>query len=148
MKSKKYTWLYIFGGLIVLFGLIQLVPYGKAHANPPVVNSPTWNTAQTTTLMKNACMDCHSNETVWPWYSNIAPASWLIQVDVDEGRSRMNLSYWPTNKAGQQGLVDEMVQIIQEGEMPPPQYLVIHKNARLTADEKSLLIQGLQDSVK
>lgn len=148
MKSKKYTWLYVIGGLIVLFGLIQLVPYGKAHANPPVVNSPTWVNAETTTLMRNACMDCHSNETIWPWYSNIAPSSWLLQADVDEGRSRMNLSNWPINKAGQQGLVDEMVRVIQDGRMPPPQYLIIHSNAKLTAEEKALLIQGLQDSVK
>ena len=148
MKPKWRILLYVLAGLLVLFGLIQLIPYGKAHANPAVVNSPVWSSTQTAQMVRNACMDCHSNETVWPWYSNIAPMSWLIQRDVDEGRSRFNMSEWPTNKAGQQGLVDEMVRFIQNGRMPPPQYTLIHVNARFTDAEKQALIQGLQDSVK
>ena len=148
MKRKKLTWLYVVGGLIILFGLIQLVPYGKAHSNPPVVNSPVWDSPETATMVRNACMDCHSNETVWPWYSNIAPSSWLLQADVEEGRARFNMSNWPTNKAGQQGLVEEMVRLIQRGSMPPFQYLIIHSNARFSAAQKEQLIQGLQNSVK
>jgi cytochrome c551/c552 len=99
-------------------------------------------------MVRNACMDCHSNETVWPWYSNIAPSSWLLQADVEEGRARFNMSNWPTNAAGQQGLVEEMVRVIQRGSMPPFQYLIIHSNASFSAALKEQLIQGLQNSVK
>ena len=147
MKKKRFVWLYVIAALVILFGLVQLVPYGHDHNNPPVVNSPTWDSTQTTALVKVACMDCHSNETIWPWYSNIAPVSWLIQADVDEGRARFNMSSWPTNPVAQQGLVDEMVGIIQEGEMPPMQYTLIHANARLSAAQQQELIQGLQASV-
>lgn len=147
MKPKRSIWITLILVLVVLFGLIQLIPYGRAHANPPVVNSPVWNSAQTADMVKVACMDCHSNETIYPWYSNIAPASWLLQVDIDEGRQRFNMSNWPTGKVAQQGLVEEMVRVIQDGRMPPFQYLIIHTNAKFTDAEKAQLIQGLQNSV-
>ena len=60
-----------------LFLAIQFVPYGRDHSNPPVIGEPTWNSPETRALAVRACFDCHSNETVWPWYSNIAPVSWL-----------------------------------------------------------------------
>ena len=69
--------------------------------------------------MRGACMDCHSNETEWPWYSNVAPVSWLVQNDVDEGRRRLNLS---TGGAD----FDEMIETIEEGSMPPWQYKPAH----------------------
>jgi hypothetical protein len=75
-------------GLVVLFGLIQLIPYGHNHTNPSVVAEPQWDTPQTRELTARACYDCHSNATVWRWYSSIAPASWLIQHDVEDGRRR------------------------------------------------------------
>jgi mono/diheme cytochrome c family protein len=73
-------------GLLVLVAAAQLVPYGRDHDNPPVAAEPTWDTPTTRELARRACFDCHSNETQWPWYSNIAPLSWLIQRDVEEGR--------------------------------------------------------------
>ena len=138
MKRKKLTWLYIVGGLIILFGLIQLVPYGKAHSNPPVVNSPVWDSPETATMVRNACMDCHSNETVWPWYSNIAPASWLVQHDVEEARQKLNFS----DINGHRIEGDELQEVVQRGEMPPAQYTIIHKNAILSAEEQQLLMSG------
>ncbi len=72
--------------------LIQLIPVDKS--NPPVVSEPTWDSPQTRALAKDACFDCHSNETVWPWYAKIAPSSWLLAQDVDEGRSALNFSEW------------------------------------------------------
>ena len=126
--------------LVVLFVLIQLVPYGRNHINPPVVAEPKWDTPQTRALAERACMDCHSNQTVWPWYSNVAPASWLVQRDVDEARQRLNFSEWGTRRVE----TDEITEIVQEGEMPPFQFLILHPEARLTAAEKQALIQGLQ----
>jgi hypothetical protein len=89
MIRKPFVWV---AGLVVLGVLIQFVPYGHDHTNPPVMQEPQWDTMQTRPLAKRACFDCHSNETVWPWYSNIAPASWLIYRDVAEGREHFNFS--------------------------------------------------------
>lgn len=132
------------GVLVLLFGLIQLVPYGRNHTNPPVVREPNWDSPATRELAKRACFDCHSNETVYPWYSKIAPASWLLQRDIDEGRRKLNFSEWGQRRVR----VDEVVEVIESGEMPMPIYLPMHPEARLTAAEKQALIQGLQASLK
>src|ERR1700674_2739250 len=79
---------------VVLFGLIQLVPIGVSVTNPPVVSEPNWDSPQTRALAQRACFDCHSNETIWPWYSRVAPVSWLLASDVIQGRSRLNFSTW------------------------------------------------------
>jgi hypothetical protein len=137
MKIIKILGLIVLIGL-VLFALIQLVPYGRSHKNPPVVQEPNWD-AQTRAIAKKACFDCHSNEVVWPWYSNIAPVSWLVQRDVDEGRRKLNFSDW--GRGGTE--TGELAEVIQGGEMPPFQYTLIHTSAKLTAAEKQALIQGL-----
>lgn len=138
MKIWKIIGIIILIGLIV-FGLIQLIPYGHNHTNPSVVQEPAWDSPETRALAKRACFDCHSNETTWPWYSNIAPVSWLVQRDVTEGRSRLNFSTWGQ---GEQE-VDEISWMITEGEMPPSFYLPLHPDARLTQAEKDALVKGL-----
>jgi hypothetical protein len=130
--------------MVVLFGLVQFVPYGRDHTNPPVVSEPKWDSLATRELTKTACFDCHSNETVWPWYSSIAPGSWLIYRDVVDGRRRLNFSDW-TSRPRNAG---EITGMISEGEMPPFQYTIIHKNAILDAAQKQALIQGLTNSLK
>ncbi|MGE4158549.1 MAG: heme-binding domain-containing protein [Planctomycetota bacterium] len=129
----------LFKAVGILFVAIQLVPYGRAHTNPPVVKEPSWDGPATRELFKRACMDCHSNETVWPWYSHVAPVSWLVQRDVDEGREEFNVSEWgrPENEG------DEAAETVREGEMPPKIYLPTHPDAWLTESEKSALINGL-----
>lgn len=124
-------------GLVVLFGVIQLVPYGRDHTNPTGGKRIAWDSERTHQLMSGACMDCHSNETKWPWYSNVAPISWLVQSDVEEGRAELNLS---TDAAE----VEEMIETIREGSMPPWQYKPAHPSARLSDREKQDLIRGLQ----
>lgn len=128
---------------VVLFGLIQLVPFGRDHTNLPVVDEPAWDSPQTRALAQRACFDCHSNETVWPWYSNIAPVSWLVARDVNEGRKEMNFSDW--GRTSQRAT--KVIRRIEEGEMPPAFYLPLHPAARLTADEKAQLIEGLRRSL-
>jgi len=145
-------------GILVLIGiagfvLIQLVPYGRVHTNPPVLQEPQWDSPATRALAARACFDCHSNETKWPWYSNVAPASWLVAHDADEGRSRLNFSEWgPPSRGGERGEggggVDEVAEVIATGQMPPAQYLLMHPEARLSDAEKQQLIQGLQASLK
>jgi mono/diheme cytochrome c family protein len=132
-RIAKWTALLLLGAFL----LIQLVPYGRDHTNPTGGRAINWDSARTEELMRSACMDCHSNETEWPWYSNVAPVSWLVQNDVDEGRHELNLS---TGEAE----VGEMIETIREGSMPPWQYKPTHPAARLSDQEKQDLIRGLQ----
>jgi len=135
------TWLPLgFGAILAGFLLIQLVPYGHDHTNPPVTGEPAWDSSATKALAQRACFDCHSNETAWPWYSNVAPVSWLLQRHVTEGRERLNFSTWGT---GHQE-VEHAARLIQQGEMPPWDYLLLHPAARLGDAEKAQLISGLQ----
>ena len=117
--------------------LIQLVPYGRDHTNPDVVSEPAWDSAATRAYAVTACFDCHSNETVWPWYSNIAPMSWLVQRDVDEGRRHLNLSTWSPGQGSQ------MAGMLSSGKMPPFQYQLAHPEARLSDEDKAAFIEGL-----
>ena len=126
---------------VLLLGVaIQVVPYGREHTNPPVVQEPQWDTPKTRALFMRACADCHSNETKWPWYSNIAPVSWLVQHDVDEGREHFNVSNWLHQKKNKG---DEAAEEVREGDMPPLVYLPAHPEARLSETEKKELITGL-----
>jgi hypothetical protein len=130
-------------GLAVLVGgfvLLQLVPYGRNHNNPPVTDEVTWDSPETRALAERACYDCHSNETKWLWYSNIAPISWLVQHDVQEGREHLNFSEWGSGRREEGG---EMAETIYNGQMPPPVYLITHPEGRLTDAEKQMLAQGL-----
>jgi hypothetical protein len=130
-------------GIVVLL-LVQLIPYGKDHNNPPVVSEPNWDSQQTRELAKRACFDCHSNDTVWPWYSNIAPVSWLVYRDVVEGRQRFNFSDWQNSYIRD---ASEFASAISEGEMPPFQYLPMHPTARLSSPEKTQLINGFTSTL-
>ena len=126
---------------VLLLGVaIQVVPYGREHTNPPVVQEPQWDTPKTRALFMRACADCHSNETKWPWYSNIAPVSWLVQHDVDEGREHFNISNWLHQKKNKG---DEAAEEVREGDMPPLVYLPAHPEARLSETEKKELVKGL-----
>jgi hypothetical protein len=124
--------------LVVVFAAIQLVPYGRNHTNPAVVQEPNWDSPQTRSLAVTACYDCHSNETTWPWYSNIAPISWLVQHDVEEARQNVNFS----DINGRRIEGDELQEVVQRGQMPPVQYTIIHKNAILSSEEQQLLMSG------
>ena len=157
--TKKII-LIIIMAAIALFVLIQLVPYGRSHTNPQVVAEPNWDSPQTRELAARACFDCHSNETVWPWYSNIAPVSWLIQHDVEDGRGRLNMSevgvprprpegnFRPRegDEGGEEREGDDVAEVVRSGEMPPWYFTIMHPNAKLTAPEKEALIAGLQAS--
>jgi mono/diheme cytochrome c family protein len=118
---------------------VQFVPYGRNHSAPPVLAEPAWNTEQTRALFLRACGDCHSNQTIWPWYSSIAPVSWLVQHDVQDGRRVFNVSEWgrPKNEA------DEAAETVQKDTMPPWFYTALHPSAQLSRSERQELIAGL-----
>lgn len=128
-------------GLFILFVLIQLYPYGRDHTNPPVTGEPTWDSPETVALFNRACKDCHSNRTTWPWYSNIAPASWLVQKDVDQGRKRFNVTEWGRESRNNG---EEAANQVRKEAMPYPPYLILHPEAKLTPEEKARLIKGLE----
>lgn len=132
-------------GIVMLVGA-QLIPYGKNHTNPPIVKEPSWNSPATRQLVKIACFDCHSNETAWPWYSRIAPISWLVYWDVVQGREHLNFSEWNGgNRKGEN--VREITKEVSEGEMPPLQYTIAHPKAKLDEQSKKALVHGLEATV-
>ena len=131
-------------GLVALFLLIQLVPYGHDHSNPPVTRQLKYDSSRTEQLASDACGACHSNLTSWPVESNVAPFSWLIQHDVEDGRQILNFSEWDRPAQAEAGEVGE---VITEGEMPPLQYRLLHPSARLSDTEKADLAAGLTKSM-
>lgn len=127
-------------GLLGLLLLIQAVPYGRGHSNPPVTAEPAWDSPATQALVQSSCGDCHSNQTKWLWYSNIAPVSWLVQNDVDGGRKNLNFSEWDKPQAEAQDIIRQ----IRDGGMPPLQYTIIHRGAALSRAERDRMIAGLE----
>ena len=130
--------------IILALVAIQAVPYGRKHVNPPIVLEPRWDSADTRALAQRACFDCHSNETQWPAYSRVAPISWLIQHDVDEGRAALNFSEWhlPQDEA------NEASEELTEGEMPPQIYRLMHAHGRLSEEDRQRLAQGLANTMR
>jgi Haem-binding domain len=147
IRDPRFSWrrllLYAAGGLVVLFVLIQAVPYGRDHTNPPVTKEPAWNSPQTRAFAVAACFDCHSNETKWPWYTNVAPVSWLTENDVKGGRETLNFSEWDRT---QQADASEIVEAVQGGSMPPFYYALMpnHPDGRLSSSEKAAFVRGLE----
>jgi hypothetical protein len=121
----------------VAFVGIQFVPVDRS--NPPVTREIAWDSPETRALARRACMDCHSNETTWPWYSYVAPISWRVADHVEDGRGHLNFSTW--DKANED--MDEVKEQVEEGEMPLNDYLLLHGEARLSDAEKAALLQGL-----
>lgn len=142
MHNIKRNLILVISILVVGFLVIQLVPINRS--NPPVVTQVQWDSPQTKTLFYRSCADCHSNETIWPWYSKIAPVSWLVAFDVNQGRRELNLSNLNTDPNRLSRIASRMDRTIQNGEMPPSQYLVIHSGAKLNTADKQALLSGLQ----
>jgi hypothetical protein len=140
MNVLNRRWLFRAGAVLLgAFLAIQLVPYGRDHVNPPSMSEPPWDSPSTRTLAKQACFDCHSNETEWPAYASIAPASWLVQHDVDEGRGVLNFSEWQRPRKEATKASEELL----EGEMPPAAYVLMHAHARLSPSDRDRLASGL-----
>lgn len=122
--------------LLAIGVLIQFVPV--ARTNPPVKAEPPWDRPETRSVAVRACFDCHSNETKWPWYSRVAPISWMVADHVLEGRRALNFSEWPG------GELEEAAEEVRKERMPLASYLLGHPEARLSASEREALARGLE----
>jgi hypothetical protein len=141
MRSRlKRLLLFLVGALAIIVIAIQFVPFGRPTPNPPTVREPRWDTTRTRELAVRACFDCHSNETRYPWYSHVAPVSWLVNKDIEGARGQVNFSEWDRVQRG----AGEAIQVIEKGEMPLPIYVPLHPEARLSPDDRQALIDGLR----
>jgi cytochrome c len=93
-------------------------------------------------VVERSCQNCHSEKTEWPWYSRVAPMSWLVEGDVAKARSRMNLSRWDEYTVErQEEILASIGTLARSGEMPPPRYTAIHSDAKLSAQERELVYE-------
>jgi len=133
-----------FGAPVLLLLAVQLVPYGRDHTNPPAGQLVAWDSPRTHDLARRACFNCHSNETLWPWYSSIAPISWRIQTHVMGGRAKLNFTAFDAGNEKMADAAGEAAESVTKGEMPPQDYMLMHPEARLSFAEKQALEAGLK----
>ena len=126
---------------LALLAAAQLVPYGWWHENPPVTRAAVFPSAEAEALARGACMDCHSNETDWPAYSYVAPMSWLVRRDVEDGRDVLNLSELDRE---QEADLDDAADEVADRSMPPRQYQLAHADARLSDEERRVLVEAFE----
>lgn len=131
--------------IIVILAAIQFVR--PSRTNPPVnpaldIGSLHTVSPEVGSIVARSCNDCHSNRTVWPWYSAVAPSSWLVVSDVNDGRSKMNLSEWATYPEKKRfDLLKDICEEVSRGKMPMPAYTLMHPVARLTPADVNALCQ-------
>ncbi len=126
-------------GLIGLFVIIQLIPLNQTN---PAVIQDVQAIAEVNSILRTSCYDCHSNETVWPWYSRIAPGSFLITRDVVVGREHLNFSEFSgMDFYDSTDVADEIIEMLDSGKMPMKPYLLLHPDASLTDSQTRVLIQ-------
>ena len=133
MSKLKITFILV--GAIVI--AIQFIPANRT--NPPVtaeLDAPV----KVLSVFKKSCYDCHSNETEWPWYSYIAPVSWLVSSDVKDGRLHLNFSKWENlSRKDIVKMKEEIWDEIEKGNMPLWKYTILHPDANLTQEDKNLI---------
>ena len=125
-------------GFLILLVAIQFVPINRD--NPPVTGEVR-ATPEVASLLRRSCYDCHSHETKWPWYSRVAPISWLVTHDVHEGRDHLNFSQWtaytPKDRAKKRAGISDLV---QQRDMPLWYYLPMHSEAKLTDEDVQAIV--------
>ncbi len=146
-RIKKILFALLFV-ILVVFTAIQFIQPVRNISGQVLQTdiSNTYNVPENVyTLLKNACYDCHSNNTNYPWYSNIQPVAWLLAMDIKNGKAKINFSEFGSNSSRRQiSKLQGVENRIKDGTMPLPQYQLMHKNARLTKEEKELIIDWIQ----
>ena len=131
--------------LAAIFIIIQFIPYGKP-SNQPLSGKDLFEVADLPQdvgiIFKNACYDCHSQLVKFPWYSHVAPVSWLVARDINEGREHLDLSKWgDLSKKDKLKALDKIGEEVSEENMPMKIYTVMHAEARLTKAERDLVVK-------
>ena len=131
----------------IVFGVLIIIQFFRIDKTIKPINTKTdyISVAQTnpeiSTILKNACYDCHSNQPTYPWYTNIAPVSWWIKNHINEGSRHLNFSEWETYTSKRKDhKLEECIEMIEEGEMPMNSYTWMHGEAKLTNAQRTLLI--------
>ena len=141
MKNRRTIILIIF---IAFFLLIQL--FKGERTNPPItgeIQAPP----EIHKILQKSCFDCHSHQTRWPWYSRVAPSSWLVIHDVDEGREHLNFSTWNSYTSREKiKMLEEIREVLEEEEMPLKPYLWMHRDAHLSELQIQKIFQWLNES--
>jgi hypothetical protein len=128
--------------VVVLLLFVGAQAYRPDRTNPPVnerktMRANTQMTPEVEAILRRSCNDCHSSETVWPWYSNVSPVSWFLKSHIDEGRGQLSFSEWATYpKRKRERKLHEMCEQVEAGEMPLKSYLPLHPSARLSDEDK------------
>ena len=136
--------------LVLAVAFIAVQFYRPDRTNPPVMESETLEAAtqipeNVQAILKRSCNDCHSNQTNYPWYSNVSPFSWLLVNHINDGRRHLNLSVWATYDAKKKHRkLEEICEQVKMGEMPLNQYLWIHRDANLSDADRTLLCDWAQ----
>jgi len=147
LKMRSFKKAAKIGALVLVAALAVAQAFRIEKTNPPV-QSDIRADASVKHILKRSCYDCHSNETVWPWYSNVAPVSWLIADDVNGGRKKVNFSEWGNYPGGtQKRKLEEIGEEVAEGNMPLPIYTIMHRNASLSQEERSHIKNWTQEAV-
>ena len=137
----KQRWKWIPAGALAVFAALQL--FNPPRSNPPRevgFHRRRQSAGPVAAALRAACYDCHSHETVWPWYSRVAPVSWLIASDVNEGREHLNFSDWPAEAARAAKKLDRINEVVDYREMPPKKYTLLHAAARLTEAQRKAVM--------
>jgi Haem-binding domain len=134
------------GAFAALLVGIQFVPV-DAKENPPS-QPPLAEPPEVVAILKRACYDCHSHEVKWPWYSRIAPASWLVARDVIKGRDAVNFSDWPEDEEDRAFNREQCWDSVESGDMPLWFYLPLHPEANLTEADKAILKKWSETEVE
>ena len=140
----------LLGALIaVLSAFVHPFASTKAQrSDRPLLLDATFD-PQVVRILERSCQNCHSEKTAWPWYSYVAPVSWMIESDVARARGHMNLSRWNGYPPGrQQEILSEMSSLVGNRVMPPPRYLLLHPEARLSDGEVDYLYQWVKSERK
>ncbi len=142
---KRNTLLVLLGIVIVGFLVLQIFPISAistklARQERPILSHIDWGSPEAEQIVRTTCYDCHSNEPTYPWYASIAPISWLLNKDINEGRRELNFSEQAANQIDGRELIEE----VEEGSMPLPIYLTMHPDANLTEAQQQLLIHTFE----
>lgn len=139
MTRRKRIWV----GAIVLLVAIQLIPVTKTNPAVDGANSLLGANAappEIAAIFQRSCQDCHSNRTTWPWYSHVAPVSWVVASDVNGARQHMNLDEWGTYSVEKrQSKLTKICEEMRSGDMPDTKYTLIHRSAKLTDAQRGTL---------